>query len=311
MKKTLALLAAGIIPAMLVAIPFTLAPNDPWEKTADDAVSIDYKGNKIWKTVGVKPSESLKAKTLYRITFEAKSTASPTPVLCVFKSVIDGKKQELVTSFYPTTEFRKYTVYFYSGETPGKDNPYIYFNPSDPFQMEIKNIKLDEMTDDLLYGENLLLQGDFEEGCIPLVLLGKGMRSCVQIVNNANFLSGEKTLLLDCIPGKTTGITSGFIPAIPGKEIEVRFYAKSENAVKLTVQLDFWMRDSKHFYRAFNFKPEKDWKEFSLKLNIPDDTEKYKALSRHLMKICLRGRPLSADSNARIYIDCISCTIRK
>lgn len=229
----------------------------------------------------------------------------------MFKSVIDGKKQDLVTSFYPTTEFRKYTVYFYSGETPGKDNPYIYFNPSDPFQMEIRNIKLDEMTDDLLYGENLLLQGDFEEGSIPLLPLGKGMRSCAQIVNNANFLSGENSLLLDCIPGKTTGVTSGFIPAIPGKEVEVRFYAKSADAAKFSVQIDFWMRGSKHFYRKFHFKPEKDWKEFSLKLSIPDDVEKYKALSRHLMWICIQGRPLAADSNAKIYIDNITCTIKK
>lgn len=311
MKKTLAIFAAGMIPAMLFAVPFTLSPRAPWKKTADDAASIDYKGNKIWKAVGIKPAETLKAKTLYRITFEAKSTASPTPIHCVFKSVIHGKKQDLGSSFYPTAEFRKYTVYFFSGEKPEKENPYIYFNPSDPFQMEIRNIKLDEMTDDLLYGENLLPQGDFEEGSIVFVPVKKGMSPCAKIVDNANFLSGEKSLLWDCIPGKTTELISGFVPAIPGKEVEVRFYAKSENAVKLTVQLDFWMRDSKHFYRAFNFKPEKDWKEFSLKLNIPDDTEKYKALSRHLMKICLRGRPLSADSNARIYIDCISCTIRK
>lgn len=311
MKKTLAFFAAGMIPAMLFAVPFTLVPNAPWKKTADDAASIDYKGNKIWKAVGIKPTEPLKAKTLYRITFEAKSTASPTPVICVFKSVIHGKKLELVSNFYPTTEFRKYTVYFYSGETPGKNNPYIYFNPSEPFQLEIKNIRLNEMTDDLLYGKNLLAWGDFEEDNTFYPSDIKDIDR-IKVVDSANFMSGEKSLLLDCPGGKTVTVISRLIPAIPGKEIEVKFYAKSDELAKIQVTLNWWMRGSKHLYRTFQFKTEKDWKEYSLKYKVPEDVENYPSLLRCLMTtLSISGQPLAKDGNAKIYFDDIRCMIKK
>lgn len=310
MKKTLVLLAAGMIPAMLLAVPFTLEPNAPWKKTADDAASIDYKGNKIWKSLVIKPAEALKPNTLYRITFEAKSTAAPTLVFCGVKAMIHGKKQEIYSKFYPTTDFQKYTVYFNSGETPEKGKPSIYFNPSDPFQLKVKNIKLDEMTDELLYGKNLLPEGDFEEGN-EFNPYRKEMASFVKIVDDANFLSGEKSLLLDCEPGKVAQVKTGFVPAIPGKEVEVRFYAKSEDAARIRVQLDFWMQGSKHYYRAFKFKPEKEWKEYSLKLKISDDEEKYLALSRKLMCIDFQGSAIAKDGSAKIYIDNITCTIKK
>ena len=304
MKNSFALFAVGMIPAMIFAADFTLKPTSLWKKTADNAAKIDYDGRKAWPHLRLKTAEALKPNTLYRVKFEAKSTV-PNQVSCSFHAVFQGKKQQIVTRFMPTADFKKYTCYFNSGEDP-KGTPSIYFDPTSAFQLEVKNIKLDEMTDDLLYGQNLLAWGDFEED--NTFLPGnKKLKDAVKIVDSANFMSGEKSLLLDCPEGKTAAVTSGFIPAVPGKEIEVKFYAKSEEPAKIQVTLNWWMSGSKHLYRTFQFKTEKEWKEYTLKYKVPEDSETYPALLRKLMT-CIRfsGRSLSKDGSSKICFDDIS-----
>ena len=309
MKKTLALFAAGMIPAMMFAADFTLQTTSLWKKTGADSAVIDYDGRKTWPHLKLKTAEVLKPSTLYRITFEAKSSA-PEQILVGFESVIQSKKQRFYTQFLPTADFKKYTAYFTSGETP-KGTPNIYFNPTSAFQMEVKNIKLDEMTDDLLYGKNLLVCGDFEEGNI-FQPYRKEMTPHVKIVDSAKFISGEKSLMLDCSEGKTIMIVSRYIPAIPGKKIEVNFYAKSEEPAKIQVTLNWWMKDSKHLYRTFQFKTEKDWKEYSLNYKVPQEVEKYPALLRNLMtNIRISVQPLTKNDSAKVYFDDISYTIKK
>ena len=309
MKKTIALFAAGMIPAMMFAADFTLQTNTLWKKTGADSAVIDYDGRKAWPHLNLKTAEALKPNTLYRITFEAKSSA-PKQIYCSFHSVIQGKKQQIATRFFPTADFKKYTVYFFSGETP-KEMASIYFDPTSAFQMEVKNIKLDEMTDDLLYGKNLLAWGDFEEDNTFRPNSPK-MSDRIKVVDSANFMSGEKSLLLDCPEGKITIVTSGFMPAVPGKEIEVKFYAKSDEPAKIQVTLNWWMKDTKHLYRPFHFKTEKDWKEYTLKYKVPEDFEKYPALLRNLMSVIqISGQSLDNGGNAKIYIDGISYMIKK
>ena len=309
MKKVFAMFAAGMIPAMMFAADFTLQTTSLWKKTGNDSAAIDYDGRKAWPRLRLKTAEALKPNTLYRITFEAKSTA-PEMFFAGFNSVIKDKKQYLFTRFFPTADFQKYTCYFNSGET-SKEMPSIYFNPAPAFKMEVKNIKLDEMTDDLLYGKNLLVCGDFEEGS-SFQQTGKKVTELVKLVDSANFMSGEKSLMLDCPEGKAVAVTSGFIPTIPGKEIEVKFFAKSEEAAKIRVTLDWWMKDTKHLYRTFQFKTEKEWKEFPLKFQVPEDVEKHPALLRKLMtSMRITGQSLSKEGSAKIYLDDISYTIIK
>ena len=311
MKKTFALFAVGMIPAMIFATDFTLQVNNRWKKTGADSAVIDYDGKKAWPRLNLKTAEPLKPNTLYRITFEAKSSV-PKQILGGFEPVIQGKRQRIYTQFSPTANFRKYTVYFFSGETPkGTPGPGIYFDPTSAFQMEVKNIKLDEMTDDLLYGKNLLAWGDFEEDNTFRPNSPK-MLDRVKVVDSANFMSGEKSLLLDCPEGKMIAVTSGFMPAVPGKEIEVKFHAKSEEPARIQVTLNWWMSGSKHLYRTFQFKTEKDWKEYSLKYKVPEEVEKYSALLRKLMThIRISVQPLTKNDSAKVYFDDISYTIKK
>ena len=195
MKKSLSLLVVGMIPALASALPFTLQPTSLWKKTADDAAVIEYDGRKAWPYLKLKTAEPLKPNTLYRITFEAKISA-PERIFSGFEPVIQSKKQRLYTPFFPTADYRKYTVYFNSGETP-KGTPGIYFNPTSAFQMEVKGIKLDEISEVSLYGKNLLPCGNFDEGN-PFYPYKKEMKKHLKIVDSAEFMSGEKSLLLDC-----------------------------------------------------------------------------------------------------------------
>ena len=309
MKKALSMLAAGMIPAMIFATDFTLQPTSLWKKTGDDSAVIDYDGRKAWPHLKLKTAEALKPNTLYRITFEAKSSAQK-DAFCGFLPVIQGKKQYNYNIFIPTADFKKYTCYFFSGETP-KGTPSIYFGPTSAFKLEVKNIKLDEMTDDLLYGKNLLAWGDFEEDNTFRPNSPK-MSDRIKVVDSANFMSGEKSLLLESPEGKYTSVISGYMPAIPGKEIEVKFYAKSDEPAKVSVTLNWWMKGTKHLYRTFQFKTEKDWKEYTLKYKVPEDSETYPALLRNLMThFRIGAQALAKGGSAKVYLDDISYTILK
>ena len=309
MKKLRALFAAGMIPAMMSATDFSLQMQSPWKKTADNAASIDYQGSKAWPKLKIKPGESLKPNSLYRITFEAKSSA-PEQIFCGFEPVLNGKKQRIYYKFFPSANFKKYTFYFNSGKTPETGIPNIYFNPTKPFQMEIKDIKLDEMTEESLYGKNLLPCGDFEEGN-PFHPYTKAMNDRFRIVDSADFMCGENTLLLDC-HSKSTSIISDSLPAIPGKEIAVKFYAKSDNAAQVRLIIDFGNGfGGKHYYLSAKFRLEKEWKEFSHKFKISEDFNTYPVLHRSLANLRLGGQSISDGTESKIFLDSISYTILK
>ena len=310
MKKTLVMFAAGMIPAVMAAATVTLQPISPqWKKTSDHSASIDYKGNRVWPALKLVPGEALKPNTLYRITFEAKSS-SPELIFCMFDSVLNGKKQGLYTTFFPTKDFKKYTCYFNSGETPAMGNPRIYFNPSKAFQMKVKDVKLDEMTGELLYGQNLLSWGDFENDN-TFRPFAKDMKDRIKI-DDSDVKSGKKSLLLDCVQGKKTMITSVLIPAIPGKEIEVKFFAKSADAARIRVNFNWWAPGGKHCDKSFYFTLENEWKEYTLNFQVPEDVEKRPVLRRNLMSsFSIEGQCLTKDGDAKIYIDDISYKIKK
>lgn len=309
MKKILASLIAGMIPAMMFATPFTLRVDVPWKKTADNTAVIDYDGRKTWPHLWLKTTEPLKPETLYRITFEAKSSL-PEQIFCGFESVLNGKKRRIYYKFFPSTDFRQYTSYFNSGKTPETVIPNIYFNPTVPFQMEIKGIKLDELTEESLYGKNLLPYGNFEEGN-PFHPYRKEKKDYLKIVDSAEFMSGEYSLLLDC-RDKSIEIISGLLPAVPGKEIEVKFYAKSEDAAQVRLILDFGSGfGGKHYYLSTKFRVGKEWKEFSHKFKISEDFKTYPVLRRSLANLRFGGQAISDGGNVKIYLDGISYTLKK
>ena len=310
MQKVLALLFAGMIPAMISATDFTLKPTSPWKKTADDAAAIDYDGRKkVWPHLWLKTAEPLKPDTFYRITFDAKSSA-PERAYCGFHAVIQGEKMRMYTIFFPAAEFRKYAFYFNSGEKPETGTANIYFDPTNAFQMEVKNLRLDEMTGESLFGKNLLPCGNFEEGN-PFHSYKKELKDHLKIAEPSDFLSGEKSLLLDCRNGRVEIISDG-LPALPGKEIEVKFYAKSADAAQIHVTLDFGKGSSgKHYYRSARFRVEKEWKECSCKFKISEDLKTYPVLARHLANLRFGGMAAAGDGNAQIYLDGISYAILK
>ena len=309
MKKILALFTAGMIPAMIFATDFTLRPTSLWKKNADNAAVIDYDGRKAWPHLWLKTAEVLKPDTLYRVTFEAKSSA-PEQIFCGFEPVLNGKKQRIYHKFFPSADFRKYTAYFNSGKVPETGIPNIYFDPTVPFQMEVKDIKLDEMTEGSLYGKNLLPCGNFEEGN-PFHPYKKEMKDHLKIVDSAEFLSGENSLLLDC-HGRNIEIISDLLPVVPGKAIEVKFYAKSEGPAQIRLILDFGSGfGGKHYYLSKKFRVEKEWKEFSHKFRISEDFNTYPVLYRSLANLRFGGQSIPAGGNAEIYLDGISYTICK
>ena len=69
---------------------------------------------------------------------------------------------------------------------------------------------------------------------------------------------------------------------------------------------------SKHLYRTFQFKTEKEWKEYTLKYKVPEDSETYPALLRNLMThFRIGAQALEKGASAKIYLDDISYTMER
>ena len=304
MKKFLIVFAVGLLPAMLPALPFTLTPSSQWKTTSGDAASIDYDGSRIWPKLRLSPSEKLKPNTIYRLSFEAKSSSDRKRIQFCYQTTVNGKSCVARPDFMPNTKFMKYTLYLTSGETGKMEKMHFLFNPTSPFKLELKNIRLDEMTDSLLYGKNLLPCGDFEEDN-TFQPYAKKQAPFVKVVDSPNFLCGEKSLQLTTSKGESAEMISAPIPALPGKTVEVKFYAKSTLPVKGYIIIDFGAFGGKHCYLPYTFKIESNWKEFTHEFKIPEDVKLYPALLWKLAHFRLGIRSLDKN-DANAYIDGIT-----
>lgn len=188
----------------------------------------------------------------------------------------------------------------------------LYFNQGEPRSVEIGKMSVAKLSARDLEG-NLLLDGDFEssgERPAGWTRRHKTKLSEISIAPNPEFLAGKRCMSVDFRKeedGSLGGIESVRIPALPGREYEVRAWAKSEREFSFVLSAGAWSafgHKGGHFYKSKEFKATPEWKLFSFRLNVPTDFEKYPDLADKTLNLSISAG--KGESEARALFDNIS-----
>lgn len=304
--KHLLLIAAVFSAAAVSATEITVTPRSPWKAVSEKEFAIEFDGGKTWPTLEVKPV-SVRQNTYYKLTFDAKDSSGKAKTQTGCRNSRNGKQSTAYLPWRGGTEFTPVVLYFKSGDT---DALPLFFNinPGPAAKIAVRNPALTELAPADL-GKNLLEHGDFESGS-DLAAYSDEFEKSLSIVPSPSFLSGEKSLKATKEADGVTEITSRDLPAVPGKTIEVKFWAKSAGEpVPARIILDFGRAGHrKHLYREFRFKIEPEWKEFTFHYAVPADTETYTALTEGMAK--LRFGLLKSPDAATVYFDNVEYRIK-
>ncbi len=294
------------ITALAMAGAFAASPvqtkisaDKPWQ-SGGAAWSIDYPG-KGWP--GVSASFAVKGGTFYKVTFESRA---------------DEPKQRFVLKvpnnsfpFEATKDFTPCTLFFYANDDAPEAKVRIYFNPAPgPTKAQLRNLKVEALSEAEL-SENLFPNGDFEADADPRGAFGRGWQNPEfygEVVPSPNFLYGAKSLaLLPPQQGEKATLYSIWLPAIPARTIELKFWAKADSPQGLNSWLDFQQDgQEKHLYDLRQNKLTAEWQEFTQTFTVPTEAE-HSTLRTHTMRLLFQH--LNAPGN--IYIDNIEYRILK
>ncbi len=280
----------GIIAAS--AAPVEATPNNGW-KAADGGWTIDYPGQGYPRLSCRTP---VKPETFYRINWRKTAAGGETPISLM--RLNSARPQEIHCGG------GRGTYYWYSGsETELKFD--FYFNPGPSGTVRISGVEVTEVASEALT-ENLLPNGDWENGApADFWTPGWGVREWyASLVSSPGFLSGEKSLLLAPAPeGRRYAIISGYMPAVPGMTVELRFWAKADREATLVANIDCQSpskQEGKHLYKLQSFKLDTDWREYVLRFELPTDLAVYPALADRAARIHF-GRETGSEGN--IWLD--------
>ncbi len=279
------------IPALIALTVFSAAaatpdmtPANGWQEKSAGAWTIDYKGEGY---PGLNGKMTVRPESFYRLSWQSCFSAGAEQQM--LRLLWNGTRQRH-SAIRVTDRMEKRVQYYYSeAETELKFR--FYLNPGAPATLEVGNIKLDALTD--LTG-NLLPGGDFEkEGDLTAFWTpGWGPKEMyASVVPVSDFLSGQKSLKLPPAPGGGRyAVISDYMPAVPGKNVELRFWAKSDREQILTANIDCQppgKQEGKLLYQSKQFKLENDWREYSVQYRLPDDLALYPSLQWRLARIHL------------------------
>ena len=305
MKKLFFVLS--VFSSVLSAVEITVVPRSPWKSSGDREYSIDFDGGKSWPALRIKPA-ALRPNTYCRLTFDARdSSRGAVKTQAGFQYARNGKNTTCYLPWRGDIEYTPVVLYFKTGDTASA-NLFFNINPGPAAKVSLRNITLTELSlADL--SVNLLPLGDFERGTsfIPYSPLHSDSLS---IVPSPSFFCGEKSLKAVKAAGESPEVISSYLPAIPGKTIEVTFWARNlRDEIPAQMILDFGFPGYKnHLYRKFRFKIESEWKEFSFRYAIPTDRKAYPALAEGMVK--LRIGLLKSPNAAEAWFDNIEYRLR-
>jgi hypothetical protein len=102
---------------------------------------------------------------------------------------------------------------------------------------------------------------------------------------------------------KPIAIDSNSMPMIPGKEFELSFWAKADTPFHLNISMDcqFQPHRPKHLYKQFNVAITQQWKQYSLRTQIPTDEATYPDLQAKLMFIRIYAK--NYPEACKVYFD--------
>lgn len=304
MKHLLTLAAFAALAAAAVATEITVRPNKPWKAAGNGEYTINFDGGKTWPSIDLK-SQEIKPDKFYRLSFDAKASGAANTQTGI-TGMRGGKRSTDYTTWRAGADYAPFNLYFC---TNALENPKIFFNinPGPAGDVAVRNLKLDEVAN---LGDNLLPNGDFENGNDFRPYSAKYEKT-MSVVPSPSFFSGTKSLKLTKSANEGAEVISlAWLPAVPGKTIVVKFWAKSENGtIPGYMYLDFGRGGhKKHLYKPYNFNIEPEWKEIVLEYAVPTDTDTWTALKDGLCRLRV-GLSKTAEAGAA-FIDGVEYSIR-
>ncbi len=295
MKKRICFMAmAAMVAGMaLRAAELQITPQSPWravkEGSGKTGYALQYSG-KGWANLGI--SAAVKPETHYRLTWMMKSTVEDKTGSMQLGLDAGGNHNY---SYALSSGWSAYTAYFFSGKADTVKLR-LYTNPGEPREINVKDIQLTAVTPEML-ASNLLSGGDFENCSGLPVDWGKSYGTpslMAKISENQDFLSGKQSMEMEIdMAGADKGnggITSIYLPVIPGRKFEFTFWAKADAETTISASIDCWSpvkHTGKHFYRSERFKVTTEWKSFTVTLPISTDIAAYPDLQNQLTRLSL------------------------
>lgn len=129
--------------------------------------------------------------------------------------------------------------------------------------------------------DSLLVDSSFENGDDGLAEWRKNYSSAVypaSITANGDFLNGMRCMKLTASPEGIRSVISRNLPLIPGKKVELSFWAKSGTVRELDTCIEVWSpvkHRGEHLYIRKKFNLTDDWKPYSLTLAVPEKADRY------------------------------------
>lgn len=289
----IAFLTLAGIPVTLSATSVEMTPGNAWSAEAGGWM-IDYAGTG-WAMLPGRIAVSPDA--FYRISWRKDALSGPNSAVPIME--LNTLRPQRVDC----TENRG-THCWYSG-TESELKFRFYFNPGKTGKVRISEVKVEEIPPESLT-ENLLPNGDWENGNLSdFWQPGWGIREWyASIVPSPDFLNGEKSLHLSSAPEKRRyAVISGYMPAVPGSTVELRFWAKADREASLVANIDCQSpakQTGTHLYKLQAFRLDTDWREYVLRFKLPTDRTVYPALADCAARIHF-GRETGIDGD--IWID--------
>lgn len=276
----------------------------PWKNIDDNGVRcfiLEHSGKsrpRLSFSAGIKPD------TFYKVTWKLKSS-----VLDSLPSLfleIKLNKELYLQHYHLSREWSNYTGFFYSDSAVKANLSLSVYLPASK-KIMVKDLAIEEIAPNGNLTKNILPDGNFENS----TQFSKNWNAGPAAVKNINvistaqpFIAGEKSMELRFDGrGSGTGVKSIQLPVIPGKEIELKFWAKAERQYVITGGFQAWLamgHKGKHFFKRKQFRVTPEWKEYSIKGKISEDFQEYPDLKSRLVFIFFDG---SKGQPCKVWFD--------
>jgi len=196
-------------------------------------------------------------------------------------------------------------MHFHSGKaTTVKAN--LHLNPGPARRIEVQGLALRKLAPADLQA-NQVPDGDFEKAAAAL----PGWRSAhgakafrAALAPSRDFMWGERALQFDGSDPEASEarIQSVALPAAPGAEVELKFWARAEADTAISAGINGWFNphQGQHFYKDQLFRIGTAWKSYAIRTRIPADLAAFPDLRSRVVTI---GFAFPKGQRGRVLLD--------
>lgn len=288
MKQLLNVLLLAVIGSCCHADSFTdfkIQSGAHWSKTKDGFILNHTKG----RFVELKLEAPVESGRYYCFSFFCRGVDNLQMTKGVRLKIGDNWSYLNYGAGKTTGEFR---LCFYSGQAKSVTIGFYCNEKCDAGVMEFSNFKLTTLPDDYSQ-KNLFTSGDFEQdGGTPMEWEQSKSNVDLEIVKDAGFICGEKSLR---ITQKTANppfdVRSTIFPIRGDKKYEISFWGKADKPLQVMVLADIMPphggTQNKRIGIRKMFELDSQWKQFRYEISYPWKKQKEQAPEDTTMRISL------------------------